>query len=336
MLVLGIESSCDETAAAVLKDGSEVLSSIISDQINIHSKYGGVVPELAGRCHAEAIHLVIEEALDKAGVILEQIDLIAVTKGPGLVTSLLVGLNTAKAMAYALKKPLIDVNHLEGHLLAIFLQENVKFSFIALTVSGGHTELYRVDDFGKYKILGQTRDDAAGECFDKVAKMLKLGYPGGPVIEKKAQLGNPSAYRFPRAFLEKGSLDFSFSGLKTSVRNIIAKREDKNGPNLTDEDISASFQESVIEVLTTKLIIATKKEDLKRVVVTGGVAANKALRERVIIECKKHGLEASFPKPVYCTDNAAMIACAGYYKYRKNHPSFTNTLNLDASSMLRL
>ena len=336
MLVLGIESSCDETAAAILEDGSEILSSIISDQITIHSKYGGVVPELAGRCHIESIDSVINRALDESEVTLKQIDLIAVTVGPGLVASLLVGINTAKALAYALQKPLIGVNHLEGHLLAIFLQELVEFPFVALTVSGGHTELYRVDGFGDYKILGRTRDDAAGESFDKVAKMLKLGYPGGPIIENKARLGNPFAHRFPRAFLEKDSLDFSFSGLKTSVRNIIANRGQGKGPVLSDEDIAASFQEAVLEVLTTKLVLACKKERLDRVVVTGGVAANGALRQRVISECGDLGLQCFFPKPIFCTDNAAMIACAGYYKSRNNLPLLDDVLNLDANAVMKL
>ena len=336
MFVLGVESSCDETAAAVLKNGSEVLSSIISDQINIHSKYGGVVPELAGRCHVESIDLVIEKALDEAAITIEEIDLISVTIGPGLVTSLLVGLNTAKAMAYALKKPLIGVNHLEGHLLAIFLQETVEFPFIALTVSGGHTDLYRVNDYGNYKHLGQTRDDAAGESFDKVARMLKLGYPGGPIIEEKARSGNASAHRFPRAFLENDSLDFSFSGLKTSVRNVVAKRDEGKGPILSDEDISASFQEAVVEILTAKLVLACKKEGLDRVVVTGGVASNKTLRERVTCESEKHQMKAYFPDPIFCTDNAAMIACAGFYKCQNNLPSLKNVLDMDASSMLKL
>ena len=336
MLVLGIESSCDETAAAILENGSEVLSNIISDQIATHSRYGGVVPELAGRCHIESIDSVIKRALEESKVTLEQIDLIAVTVGPGLVASLLVGLNTAKALAYALQKPLVGINHLEGHLLAIFLQESVQFPFIALTVSGGHTELYRVNNFGKYKILGRTRDDAAGESFDKVAKMLNLGYPGGPIIEKKALLGNSSAHRFPRAFLEKDSLDFSFSGLKTSVRHVIAKREQGEGPTLSDEDISASFQEAVMEVLSTKLVLACKKEQLNRVVVTGGVAANRALRQRVVDECGNIGLKCFFPKPIFCTDNAAMIACAGYHKYRNNLPLGSDVLRLDANAVLKL
>ncbi|MDP7552600.1 MAG: tRNA (adenosine(37)-N6)-threonylcarbamoyltransferase complex transferase subunit TsaD [Nitrospinaceae bacterium] len=333
MLVLGIETSCDETAAAVLLDGTELLSSIVSDQIKIHSKYGGIVPELAGRSHIECIHPVIEQAIEEAGVTLKDIDLIAATMGPGLVASLLVGLNTAKGIAYALKKPLIGINHLEGHLLAIFLEEPVEFPFVALAVSGGHTELYRVDGFGKYRILGRTRDDAAGESFDKVAKMLKFGYPGGPVIEAKARSGDPDAHRFPRALLGNGSLDFSFSGLKTSVRNLLAKRERLD---LSDTDISAGFQEAVIDVLVTKLMRACEQEELKRIVVSGGVAANGALRERVTLVGEDLGMKTYFPKPVYCTDNAAMIACAGYYRCRDNPLSGDNPLSLDASACLAL
>jgi len=336
MLVLGIESSCDDTAAAVLEDGTKILSSVISDQNTIHSIYGGVVPELAGRCHIETIDRVIIQSLELSGVSLEEIDLFAVTIGPGLVTSLLVGINTAKALAYALQKPIVGVNHLEGHLLAIFLQEPVKFPFVALTVSGGHTDLYRVNGFGDYVILGRTRDDAAGEAFDKVAKMLKLGYPGGPIIEKKARLGNPSAYLFPRAFLNKDSLDFSFSGLKTSVRNVILKRDELSEFILSDEDIAASFQDAVLDVLSSKLVLACKKEKINRVVVTGGVAANQALRQRVIKESEKNGLDCFFPKPLYCTDNAAMIACAGYYNSCNKFPLVNDSLKLDAKSVMNL
>ena len=330
MLVLGIESSCDDTSAAVLENGSSVLSNVISDQNTTHSKYGGVVPELAGRCHMESIHHVINNAINQSKIGLKQIDLIAVTVGPGLVSSLLVGLNTAKALAYALQKPLVGVNHLEGHLLAIFLEETVEFPFIALTVSGGHTDLYRVDGFGEYKILGRTRDDAAGESFDKVAKMLKLGYP------EKARLGNALAHRFPRAFLEKGSLDFSFSGLKTSVRNIISKRETGEIPILSDRDISAGFQKAVIDVLTDKVFLACKIEKINRIVVTGGVASNSALRKRIATEADSHGLKSFFPKPEFCTDNAAMIACAGYYKSLNKPLSLKYTLNLDAKASLKL
>jgi len=336
MLVLGIESSCDDTAAAVVEGGTKILSSVISDQNTTHSIYGGVVPELAGRCHIDTIDKVIKQALKLSEVSFEEIDLIAVTKGPGLVSSLLVGINTAKALAYALQIPLIGVNHLEGHLLAIFLQEPVKFPFIALTVSGGHTDLYRVNGFGEYVILGRTRDDAAGEAFDKVSKMLNLGYPGGPIVEKKAKLGNSSAHHFPRAFLEKDSLDFSFSGLKTSVRNIISKRKELSGFSLSDEDIAASFQSAVLEVLSMKLVLACKQQNINRVVVTGGVAANQALRQTVKTECDKNGFQYFFPKPIYCTDNAAMIACAGYYNSRSSFPVVNDFLSLDASSVKSL
>ena len=336
MLVLGIESSCDDTSAAVLENGSSVLSNVISDQNTTHSKYGGVVPELAGRCHIESIHHVITQAINQSKINLKQIDLIAVTAGPGLVSSLLVGLNTAKALAYGLQKPLVGVNHLEGHLLAIFLEKTVKFPFIALTVSGGHTDLYRVDDFGEYKILGRTRDDAAGESFDKVAKMLNLGYPGGPLIEEKAKFGNALAHHFPRAFLEKGSLDFSFSGLKTSVRNIISKRGKGEIPLLTDNDISAGFQKAVIDVLTDKVFLACEKEKINQIVVTGGVAANSTLRKNIASEADRHGFKSYFPKPEFCTDNAAMIACAGYYKNLNKPLSPKDALNLDAIASLKL
>jgi len=336
MIVLGIESSCDDTSAAVLENGSIILANVISDQNATHSKYGGVVPELAGRCHIKSIDWVIKKALAQSKINLKQVDLIAVTIGPGLVSSLLVGLNTAKAIAYALHKPLIGVNHLEGHLLAIFLQEQVVFPYIALTVSGGHTDLYRVDGFGDYKILGRTRDDAAGESFDKVSKMLNLGYPGGPFIEEKAKLGNSLAHRFPRALLDKDSLDFSFSGLKTSVRNIIAKREAGKIAFMSDSDIAAGFQDAVIDILTAKVLLACKKEKINRIVVTGGVAANSALRKRVSLVSDTHGLQCFFPKPKLCTDNAAMIACAGYYKNIKKSMSRNEILNLDASASLNL
>ncbi len=336
MLVLGIETSCDETAAAVLQDGKILLSNVIFDQIDIHGKYGGVVPELAGRSHIERIHHVITQSLDTAGVTLKQIDLIAVTRGPGLVGALLVGLNTAKGIAYALNKPLIGVNHLEGHLLAVFLQEEVAFPFLALGVSGGHTDMYRVDGFGKYKRLGQTRDDAAGECFDKVAKMMGLGYPGGPVIEKLALSGNPKAIPFPRAWLEKDSLDFSFSGLKTAVRNHLKKRESGEVPKLPDKDVAASFQTAVIDVLVKKMLLACDQNELERVVVTGGVASNSALREAVTAAVDRQSIQAYFPKPVFCTDNAAMIACAGHHRYKTFGLSQNGDLGLDARATLLL
>ena len=334
MLVLGLETSCDETAAAVLKDGETLLSNIINDQIDIHSEYGGIVPELAGRSHNERVHRVIIQAVQKAGVELRDIDLIAVTMGPGLIGSLLVGLNTAKGLSYGLKKPMIGVNHLEGHVLAIFLQKKVEFPFIALVVSGGHTELYRVSGFGQYKLLGKTRDDAAGECFDKVGKMLGLPYPGGPAIEKLARKGNGNAHKFPRAYLEKGSLDFSFSGLKTSIRTFLNQRRQHSSITLTDEDISAGFQDAVLDVLVGKLISACKREKLSRIVVTGGVASNGALREAVKKEAQCWGFEASFPDPKFCTDNAAMIACAGYYKFVGDQNSSADFKILDAKASL--
>ncbi len=336
MLVLGLETSCDETAAAVLKDGDTLLSNVINDQNGIHSKYGGIVPELAGRSHIERVHRVIEEAVQIAGIQLRDINLIAATMGPGLIGSLLVGLNTAKGLSYGLKIPMLGINHLEGHLLAIFLQKKIQFPFIALIVSGGHTDLYRVSDFGHYKLMGRTRDDAAGESFDKVGKMLGLSYPGGPAIEKMARNGNKKAHRFPRAYLEKGSLDFSFSGLKTSVRTFLQHRQKDANITLSDEDISACFQSAVIDVLVDKLISACKKENIPRMVVAGGVASNGALREAVNKEGQIYGIEASFPDPIFCTDNAAMIACAGYYKFMQNQSLSANIQALDAKANLSL
>ena len=336
MLVLGLETSCDETAAAVLKDGDNLLSNIINDQIDIHSEYGGIVPELAGRSHNERVHRVIKESLQKADLHLRDIDLIAVTMGPGLIGSLLVGLNTAKGLSYGLRKPMVGVNHLEGHILAIYLQKKVKFPFIALVVSGGHTELYRVSGFGQYKLLGRTRDDAAGESFDKVGKMLGLPYPGGPAIEKLARNGNGNSHKFPRAYLEKGSLDFSFSGLKTSVRTFLNHRQQDSSITITDEDISAGFQDAVLEVLVDKLISACKREKLSRIVVTGGVASNGALREAVKKEAQCWGFQSFFPDPIFCTDNAAMIACAGYYKFVRDPSSSSFFKELDAKASLSI
>lgn len=334
MLVLGIETSCDETAAAVLENGTRLRSNVIASQDEIHSQFGGIVPELAGRSHVERIHHIIETALKEAGVTLHDIDLIAATQGPGLVVSLLVGLNTAKALAYSLDIPVMGINHLEGHVLAIFLQEEVPFPFLALIVSGGHTDLCRVDGFGRYRILGRTRDDAAGESFDKVAKMLGLGFPGGPLIEKIARQGNAEAHDFPRAWLGKDSLDFSFSGLKTAVRNTLAKHQ--NGSSPAEEDIAAGFQEAVVEVLVRKSLTACRQESLKRIVVTGGVAANRYLKDRMTAAAQKEGIDVFVPKPVLCTDNAAMIACAGYYRFRDGLDSENDLFSLDAHPNLPL
>lgn len=335
MLVLGIETSCDETAAAVLEGEKSLLSNIIASQNEIHSKYGGIVPELAGRSHIERIDGIIKQALDAGGVSVNDIDVIAATQGPGLIGSLLVGFNTAKAIAYATGKPFIGVNHLEGHLLAIFLEETVAFPYLALTVSGGHTDICRVNGFCDYRMLGRTRDDAVGESFDKVAKMLDCGYPGGPIIEKMARNGNAEAHKFPRAMLEKDSLDFSFSGLKTSVRNLLEKRKSGEGPKLSDEDIAASFQTAVTDVLIAKITSACDRENLRRVVVTGGVASNGYLREKIRAAGAKHKFSVHIPSPVYCTDNAAMIACAGYYRF-KTHPHARQFMALDAQANLAL
>lgn len=334
MLVLGLETSCDDTAAAVLRDGNNLLSNVVNEQTNIHSKFGGIVPELAGRSHIDQLHRVIDQSLQSAKVELKDIDLISVTMGPGLIGSLLVGVNAAKGISYGLDIPLVGVNHLEGHILAVFLQNQIEFPFISLVVSGGHTDLYRVDNFGKYKILGRTRDDAAGESFDKVAKMLGHKYPGGPKIEKMAKDGHSQACKFPRAYLGKNSLDFSFSGLKTSVKTFIQNRG--GGEAVSDNDIAAGFQEAVVEVLAKKIIKACEKENLTRVVVTGGVAASGALRNAVKTACDNAGFKPWFPDPIYCTDNAAMIACAGYHRYRNFPESKADLLNMDAISNLTL
>jgi N6-L-threonylcarbamoyladenine synthase len=336
MYVLGIETSCDETAASVVKDGEHILSNVIAGQSDIHSRYGGVVPELAGRAHIDHIHSVVYSSVMEANIKLSEVDLIAVTQGPGLAGSLLVGLNFAKGLAYALKKPVIGINHLEGHLTAIFLQEAIAFPYIALSVSGGHTDLYRVDGFGHYKLLGQTRDDAAGECFDKVAKMMGLPYPGGPVIEKLARSGDSTAHPFPRSFLQKGSLDFSFSGLKTSVKNFLQTRQNEKGLKLSDADIAACFQTAVVDVLVAKLLSACKQERACRAVITGGVAANGALRQHAENELKRHSIKVCFPKPVFCTDNAAMIAIAGYHRYKEEPVDLKNAFELDALASLAL
>jgi N6-L-threonylcarbamoyladenine synthase len=336
MLVLGIETSCDDTSAAIIDSEKGIISNVIANQNSVHAKYGGVVPELAGRSHIENIHATINGAVKKANITLKDIDLLATTHGPGLVGSLLVGVNAAKGLAFALKKPLIGVNHLEGHLLAIYLQEEVPFSFLALIVSGGHTDLYVVKDYGKYEILGRTRDDAAGESFDKVAKMLGLGYPGGPEIQKTAEKGNPAAIKFPRPLPNKNSMDFSFSGLKTAVRTHLEKRSSGKIEKFSIADIAASFQEAVTDVLVSKAISAAKDKELDRIVVTGGVAANSNLRIKMADAGDENGISTHFPKPVLCTDNAAMIALAGLKKYQRNPNMGHDYFELDAKANLSL
>ena len=336
MKVLAIETSCDDTAAAVVLDGRKILSNIVSSQVPIHQKYGGVVPELASRKHIESIVPIVTEALEKAKVTLKEIDGIAVTQGPGLVGSLLVGLSFAKSVAFATGLPFIGVNHVEAHLSAIFLEEKPpKFPFIGLVVSGGHTSLYRMDGFGKYVRLGQTRDDAAGEAFDKVAKLLGLGYPGGPVIDELSRTGNPKAIRFPRPVLSKNSLDFSFSGLKTAVVNYVKVHPEppESYPKELIKDIVSSFQEAVVEVLVKKTVQAAQRQGLKRVVLSGGVAANQRLRQRIKEDSLEQKLKVYLPSPSFCTDNAAMVGMVGY-EYLKR--GMRSPLSLNAFSNLPL
>ncbi len=337
MIILGVESSCDETAAAVVEDGKRVLSDVISSQIALHSIYGGVVPELASRKHVESILPVIGRALDEAGLTPESVDAIAVTQGPGLVGALLVGLCTAKAMAYALRKPLIAVNHLEGHMRAAFLEgEPVEDPCACLVVSGGHTALYRVEPDGTSLLLGATRDDAAGEAFDKVAKLLGLGYPGGVIIDQLAAKGNPKAFEFPRALMgSPDSLDFSFSGLKTSVANFVRRfgppsRVGEAGAYPL-EDLAASFQEAVVDVLIRKTVRAVNACGVKDLAVAGGVAANRRLRDRLREEAAAARLRLHLPKLRYCTDNAVMIAAAGYSVWRRSG-FCSEPLDIDAFS----
>ncbi len=332
MIILGIDTSCDDTSVAVLED-RKILSNIVSSQIKFHSKYGGIVPEIASRKHIERIWDVTDKALNEAKVNLSDVDLIAVCHGPGLIGSLLVGLCFAKSISFVSGKKLIGVNHLEGHIQAVFLEEEYpEFPFLSLIVSGGHTSIYRVDDFGKYVELGRTRDDAAGEAYDKIAKLLGLGYPGGPFIDKLAKEGNSDKYPLPRPFLH-GSLDFSFSGLKTATKALL--RNLNVDQNINDElikDISASFQASVVEVLIEKIKWAAKRENIKRIVITGGVAANSELRLRAQ-ELKNSGFQIYLPSKNLCTDNAAMIAIAGYHKFKKGE---TSDLFLNAHAYLPL
>ncbi len=326
MLLLAIESSCDETAAAVVRDGREVLASIVASQVDVHARYGGVVPELASRKHIEAISVVIDEALEQAGVGLEAIEGIAVTRGPGLVGALLVGLSAAKAIAFARRLPLAAVHHLEGHILAPLLENDIPFPYLALAVSGGHTHLYRVDGIGRYRTLGRTLDDAAGEAFDKVAKMLGLPYPGGVLIDRLAAQGDPGVITFPRPLLQRGNLDFSFSGMKTAVLNYINKQTGPiEGTHLNN--LAAGFQEAVVDVLCRKTLWAAEANGLKRIVVAGGVACNSGLRARMQAQGGKQGYDIYFPSPALCSDNAAMLAVAGDFYLEEGR---TASLDLNA------
>ena len=331
MIVLGIESSCDETAAAVVEDGKNILSNVVSSQVAFHRKYGGVVPEIASRKHVETIVQVIRESLDEAGLTLNEIEGIAVTRGPGLVGSLLIGISLAKSIAYVKNLPLIGVNHLEGHINAVFLEDRgLEFPFVGLVVSGGHTNLYHVKGRGDYEFLGQTRDDAAGEAFDKVAKLLGLGYPGGVIIDKMAKEGNAAAINFPRAIIAKDSFDFSFSGIKTAVLHYVKRQEGKIDDGHKN-NIVASFQEAVVDVLVTKVIRAAKKCKVDKVSLAGGVAANTRLREKIAKQAGEGDIRAFIPSPHLCTDNAAMIAAVGDYYLEKG---ITSPLTLNASSRL--
>lgn len=316
-LILAIESSCDETAASVVKNGRCVLSNIISSQIAIHTLYGGVVPEIASRKHIEKINQVVEAALKEADVTLDDIDAIGVTYGPGLVGALLVGVAEAKAIAYAKKKPLVGVHHIEGHVSANYIEHpDLEPPFLCEIISGGHTHLVIVKDYGSFEILGRTRDDAAGEAFDKVARAIGLGYPGGPKIDKLAKEGNPHAIDFPRAHMEDAPYDFSFSGVKSAVLNHLNKCR-MTGEPIVEADIAASFQQAVVDVLVDNAIRAAKDYHMDRLAIAGGVASNGALRAAMEAACEKDGIRFYRPSPIFCTDNAAMIGVAAYYEYRK-------------------
>lgn len=333
VLILAIESSCDETAAAVVKNGREVLSNVISSQIDLHTLYGGVVPEIASRKHIEKINQVIEQALDDANVKLTDIDAIGVTYGPGLVGALLVGVAEAKAISYAANIPLVGVHHIEGHVSANYIEnKDLEPPFLCLIVSGGHTHLVLVKEYGTYEIIGRTHDDAAGEAYDKVARAIGLGYPGGPKIDKLAKEGNKDAITFPRAHIEGSPFDFSFSGVKSAVLNHInlcnMKKEEINRA-----DIAASFQEAVVDVLVTRTIAAAKEYKMDKVAIAGGVASNSALRTAMKEACDREGLKLYHPSALYCTDNAAMIGTAAYYDFKNGKRS---GLDLNAVPNLKI
>jgi len=331
--ILAIESSCDETSAAVVKNGREVLSNIIASQIDIHTKFGGVVPEVASRKHIEVISNVVQEALDEANMTLEDIDAVAVTYGPGLVGALLVGVQYAKSLAYAIDKPLIAVNHIEGHISANFIEhKDLQPPFICLVVSGGHTFIVHMKDYGQFEVIGQTRDDAAGEAYDKIARAIGLGYPGGPKIDKLSKEGNPEAIKFPRANFHDDSLDFSFSGVKSAVLNYLNKME-MTKQEINKADVAASFQKAVVDVLVDNVMTTCKRKGVDKIAIAGGVASNSALRAHMIEEGEKKGIRVLFPSPILCTDNAAMIGSAAYFEFLRGK---TATLNLNAVPNLKL
>lgn len=331
--ILAIESSCDETAASVVKNGREVLSNIISSQIALHTLYGGVVPELASRKHIEKINQVIEQALKEADVTLDEIDAIGVTYGPGLVGALLVGVAEAKAISYAKKIPLVGVHHIEGHISANYIENNeLEPPFACLVVSGGHTHLVMVKDYGTYEILGRTRDDAAGEAFDKVARAIGLGYPGGPKIDRVAKEGNPEAIAFPRAKIAESEYDFSFSGLKSAVLNYLNGCKMK-GEEISVPDVAASFQKAVTDVLVEHSMHAVEEFGIKKLAIAGGVASNSALRAAMEKACREKGILFYHPSPILCTDNAAMIGAAAYYEFIRGARS---DLSLNAVPNLKL
>lgn len=331
--ILAIESSCDETAAAIVVNGRDVRSNIISSQIALHTLYGGVVPEIASRKHVENINYVIQEALDTAQMTLDDMDAIAVTYGPGLVGALLVGVAEAKAISYAKHLPLIGVHHIEGHISANYIEnKDLEPPYICLVVSGGHSHLVKVLDYGEYQVLGRTRDDAAGEAFDKVARAIGLGYPGGPKIDKAAKEGNPQAISFPRASIADHPYDFSFSGLKSAVLNYLNQCEMK-GESYNQADVAASFQQAVVDVLTDHAMMAMQESGMKKLAIAGGVASNTALRKAMQEKCAANGIIFYSPSPILCTDNAAMIGAAGYYEYLKGVRS---GLDLNAVPNLKL
>ena len=331
--ILAIETSCDETAAAVVENGRHVLSNIISSQIELHRLYGGVVPEIASRNHIERINQVIEQALKEAKVTLDDIDAVGVTYGPGLVGALLVGVSEAKAISYARNLPLVGVHHIEGHVSANYIEHpELEPPFLCLIVSGGHTNLVIVEDYGVFRILGTTRDDAAGEAFDKVARAIGLRYPGGPEIDKLSREGNPQAISFPRARVEGAPYDFSFSGVKSAVLNYI-NQQNMQGKDIPKADLAASFQQSVIAVLVEHTIKAAEEFQIHHVAIAGGVAANRGLRNAMQAACEEKNLRLYYPSPIYCTDNAAMIGAAAYYEYQKG---VRHGWNLNAVPNLRL